>query len=254
VGAVGDRAALARRVLLKLSGELLGRDDGVGLSASGMARAAGQIAGARRAGSEVAVVCGAGNLFRGSGSAARGMPRTSADATGLAATLVNALALAGTLARMGLAARVLSAFEVPRLSELHTPQRSLACLARGEIAILAGGTGNPFFTTDTAAAVRALELECTVLIKGTKVDGVYDRDPLREPDARRFAQISYAEVLARRLAVMDLTAVTLCMENRLPLVVLDATREGSVEAFLRGADLGTVVLPSADAPGGTAKP
>ena len=244
MGASAERAATGRRILLKLSGELLATGSDAGVTGEGLAQAAAQIAGARRAGCEVAVVCGAGNIFRGSGPLGEKLPRCDADAVGMAATLVNALALEAALRETGLAARVFSAFDAPRLARLHNPRDCRACLGEGEVVILAGGTGNPYFTTDTAAALRALELECTLLIKGTKVDGVYDADPVREPQAQRFERLTYEEVLARRLGVMDLTAVTLCMENQLPIVVLDATQPGSVEAFLRQGRGATLIAPA----------
>ena len=245
MGAKAERDSLGRRVLLKLSGELLAGGRGTGLTSEGLALATAQISGARRAGAEVAVVCGAGNIFRGGGGVGQTLPRCSADAIGMVATLVNALSLEGALVAGGIAARVFSAFDVPRIARRHSPRDCRDHLARGEVLILAGGTGNPYFTTDTAAALRALELECTLLIKGTKVDGVYDADPLRNPQARRFDRLTYDDVLSRRLGVMDLTAITLCMENRLPIVVLDATRPGSVESFLRSGEGGTLIQPAA---------
>jgi uridylate kinase len=231
-----------RRVMLKLSGELLGGPRGVGLDDAGVALVAGQVAGAVAAGAEVAVVLGGGNIVRGA-QASHYLTRTEADGIGMLATVMNALAVRGALDKRGVRARVTSAFSVPQLADLYRPDLGRELLAAGNVLLLAGGTGNPYFSTDTAAALRALELDCTVLIKGTKVDGVYESDPRRDPHARRFARLEYAEVLARRLGVMDLTAITLCMENRLPVVVLNATIEGSVRLFLEGQEIGTRILP-----------
>jgi uridylate kinase len=233
---------LGRRVLLKLSGELIGGERGAGLTQAGLECLADQIEGARRAGAETAVVIGGGNLVRG--SALPFLPRSLSDGVGMLGTLMNALALQGTLVHRGTAATVLSATFCPRFAELYRPERAAALLAGGDIVLLAGGTGQTHLTTDTAAALRAVELGCSVLIKGTKVDGVYSADPVRNPRARRFERLTFAEVLRRRLRVMDLTAVTLCMENDLPIVVLNATESGSVERCLRGRAVGTLVLPA----------
>jgi uridylate kinase len=230
--------------MLKLSGEMLGRpEDGRGIDPVGLARLVDQIAGARAAGAQVAVVIGVGNLLRGGRAGALDLPRTTRDALGMLGTLVNALALRDALLGRGVPAAALSAVETPQLVERYRPDRGRDCLAEGRVVICAGGTGNAYLTTDTAAAVRALELECELLVKGTKVDGVYSADPVRHPRARRFAQLSFAEVLRRRLGVMDLTAIALCMENRLPVVVLNAMQPGSIGAFLRGEPGGTRILP-----------
>lgn len=251
MGGVSERTALARRVLLKLSGEILAGRAGA-IDSQGLALVCGQINGAREAGSEVAVVCGAGNIFRGNRGAGCVMPRTTADSIGMVATLANCLAIEGALAAREIPARVLCAFEAPRIADLATPRSANESLSRGEVVLFAGGTGNPYFTTDTAAALRALEIGCSLLIKGTKVDGVYSADPLIDPNAPRFARLTYAEVLQRRLGVMDLTAVTLCMENDLPIVVLNARQPGSVAGFLRGEELGTLIVPGEAAPQGAA--
>jgi uridylate kinase len=229
-------------VLLKLSGELIAGERGAGLTQAGLEGLADQIAGARRGSAETAVVIGGGNFVRG--SALPFLPRTLCDGVGMLGTLMNALALQGTLTQRGMAATVFSAFPAPRFAELYRPERAVALLAAGEIVLLAGGTGQTHLTTDTAAALRAVELQCTLLIKGTKVDGVYSADPLTDPRARRFERLTFAEVLRRRLRVMDLTAVTLCMENDLPIVVLNATQSGSVERCLRGRAVGTLILPT----------
>lgn len=229
----------SQRVLLKLSGEMIGGSSGAGFAAEGLSLLADQIAGARGAGAEIAVMIGGGNLVRG--TRAGFLPRAEADGIGMLGTLMNALALRAALESRETPAAVLSAFAVPRFADLYRPELGRALLAEGRVLLLAGGTGQTHLTTDTAAALRALELHCTLLIKATKVDGVYSADPAREPGARRFASLSYEEVLARRLAVMDLTAITLCMENGLPLVVLNATTPGSVARYLRSGRGGTRV-------------
>jgi len=234
-----DAAAEPQRVLLKLSGELLGGERGVGLDPGGLALIAGQIADAHATGAQVAVVLGGGNLLRGADARRSGWARTDADAIGMLGTLVNALAVGHTLVGRGIPARVLSAFDVPRLADLYRPHRGRAALAAGEVLLCAGGTGNPYFSTDTAAALRAMELDCTLLIKGTKVDGVYAEDPRENAASERFSHVSYRTVLERRLGVMDLTAVTLCLENGLPVVVLNATEAGSIGRLLAGETVGT---------------
>jgi len=236
----GEPAAIGRRVLLKLSGELLGGACGVGLDEAGVGAIADQIAGAREAGSETAVVLGGGNVLRGS-RASVALARTEADAIGMLATLVNALAVRGALERRGIPARVLSALAAPQVADLYRPDLGRGVLASKAVLMLAGGTGNSHFSTDTAAALRALELHCTLLVKGTKVDGVYDRDPALDPGAKRLETLTFSEVLARRLGVMDLTAITLCLENRLPVVVLNATTPGSVRRFLETGKGGTLI-------------
>jgi uridylate kinase len=227
--------------MLKLSGEMLGARAGFVLDAGGLERIAGVIAGARAAGAEVAVVIGGGNILRG-GRAGLALPRTTLDALGMLATLMNALALRDTLVAGGVPAHVLSAFEVPQAAERYRPERGRELLAAGEVVLCAGGTGNAYLTTDTAAALRALELECDLLIKGTKVDGVYSADPMRVKGARRYTRLTFAQVLRRRLGVMDLTAITLCMENRLPVVVLNAAEPGAIPGLLRGEPRGTRIV------------
>ena len=239
----GDGGGIGRRVMLKLSGELLGGARGVGLDAEGIAAIAAQIAGAREAGAETAVVLGGGNWLRGS-RAPLGLARTAADAIGMLGTIANAIGVCDALESRGVTARVLSALSVPPLTDLYRPDRGRELLANGVVLLLAGGTGNAYFSTDTAAALRALELECTLLVKGTKVDGVFDRDPAAHPGARRFERLTFEEVLARRLGVMDLTAATLCMENRLPVVVLNATAPDSVRRFLETGEAGTLIRAS----------
>lgn len=229
--------------MLKLSGEMLGSPAGAVLDAGGLERIASVIAGARATGAAVAVVTGGGNLLRG-GRAGDFLPRSTLDAVGMLGTLMNALALRDALGSRGVPARVLTAFEAPQAAERYRPDRGRELLAAGDVVLCAGGTGNSYLTTDTAAALRALELDCDLLIKGTKVDGVYSADPMRVKGARRYAQLTFAQVLQRRLGVMDLTAITLCMENRLPVVVLNAAEPGAIPALLRGEPRGTRIVPA----------
>jgi len=230
------------RILLKLSGEALGDpESGHGLDQDAVAGVARQVARVARQGVEVAVVCGGGNILRGATFSHSGMHRASADYMGMLATVINALALSGAIEHEGTATRVLTALEIRQVAEPFVRRRALAHLERGRVVLLAGGTGNPFFTTDTAAALRAVELGCEVLLKATKVDGVYSADPLKDPSAERYSELSYMDVLERGLKVMDGTAITLCMDNRLPVVVFDLFEEGNVERVVKGENLGTTI-------------
>ena len=229
-----------RRILLKLSGEALGHPDtGQGLDPQGIGSIARQVARVARKGVEVAVVCGGGNIVRGASLAASGIQRATADSMGMLGTVINALALASAIEEQGVETRVLSALEIPPVAETFVRRRAIAHLEKGRVVLLAGGTGNPFFTTDTAAALRATELSCEVLLKATKVDGVYSADPKKDPTAERFERLSYMDVLEREIKVMDGTAITLCMEQRLAVVVFDLFREGNIERVVRGEELGT---------------
>ena len=230
------------RVLLKLSGEALGDpDSGHGIDPDAVAKLARQITRVARNGVEVAVVCGGGNILRGGDFSAAGMHRASADYMGMLGTVINALALSSAAEAEGVETRVLTALEIHQVAEPFVRRRALAHLEKGRVVILAGGTGNPFFTTDTAAALRATELGCEVLLKATKVDGVYSADPVKDPSAERFGELTYMEVLERRLKVMDGTAITLCMENRLPVVVFNLFEEGNIERVVKGENLGTTI-------------
>jgi uridylate kinase len=233
-----------QRVLLKLSGELLAGTGGEPLDVQGLALAADQIEAALSAGAEVGVVVGGGNILRGGRGVAGQYERTTADAIGMVATLVNVLAIQAELDRRHVRSHVLNSFAVPRVAELHTARRARQLLGEGEVVLFGGGTGNPYFTTDTTAALRALESRCNILIKATKVDGVYSADPERDPAAVRYASLTYEEVLERKLGVMDLTAITLCMENRMRVVVLNARQTESVKRFLAGEPVGTVIHPA----------
>jgi uridylate kinase len=225
-----------RRVLLKLSGEGLG--DG-GYEAKAVRAVAAEIAALPRAGVEVAVVIGGGNLVRGRDLPADLVPRTSADAAGMLATIANALVLAEAVRAAGAPARVLTAVPMPDVAEPFTAERARERLAAGEVLLLGGGTGRPFFTTDTAAALRALEIGAGVLLKATTVDGVYDRDPKRSKGAKRFDRLSFDEVIERRLGVMDQTAFTLCRENGLPIVVFSLRPAGNLARAAAGEPVGT---------------
>ncbi len=229
-----------RRILLKISGESLG-DDGVGVAPQVVARVAAQIARVHGLGVEVAVVVGGGNLLRGAEFAKLGTNRAAADHMGMLATAINALALQDAIERAGVPTRAASAVEMKTLMEPYIRRRAITHLERGRVVILAGGTGNPYFTTDTAAALRATELGADAIFKATKVDGVYSADPRQDPKATRFQHISFQEALARDLKVMDRTAFTLCMENRMPIMVFDMFVEGNMERAVRGEPIGTWV-------------
>jgi len=229
-----------QRVLLKLSGEALGDgSSGHGIDPDGVQRIARQVARVAGLGVELAIVVGGGNILRGAQFSKLGATRASADYMGMLATVINALALQDALEQQGLETRVQTAIEIRQVAEPFVRRRALSHLAQGRVVILAGGTGNPFFTTDTAAALRATELSCEVLLKGTKVDGVYTADPKKDKLAKRYAELTYMEVLQQGLAVMDGTAITLCMENRLPVIVFNLFEEGNLERVVRGETLGT---------------
>lgn len=231
-----------KRILLKLSGEALGNPQtGHGIDPDAVNAVASQIVAVAASGVRTAVVVGGGNILRGAEFSRIGANRASADHMGMLGTLINGLALSDAIERVGGTSRVLSAFEVRSVAEPFVRRRALGHLNEGHIVILAGGTGNPFFTTDTAAALRATELGCEVLLKATKVDGVYDKDPALHKDAVRFEDLTYMDVLKRGLRVMDGTAITLCMENRLPVVVFDLFEKGNIERVVKGEALGTTI-------------
>jgi len=231
-----------KRVLLKLSGEAFADPKlGFGIHAETVTSLAKQLAQVQSSGVEVAVVVGGGNIFRGTQAADMGMERARADYMGMLATVINALALQDALGQVGAECRVLSAIWMQEVAEPFIRGRALRHLERGMIVIFAGGTGNPYFSTDTAASVRALEVGAEALLKGTKVDGVYDSDPTSNPDAKKFSQLGYIEVLNRGLKVMDATAISLCMDNKMPIVVFDLTVEGNIARAVSGEPVGTVV-------------
>jgi uridylate kinase len=229
------------RILLKLSGEALAGEDGFGIDPQRAHDIAERVRYVREMGVDVAIVIGAGNLWRGRVGQNRGMDPATADYMGMLATVMNALALMDALENLGVFTRVQSAIEMHMVAEPFIRRRAIRHLEKGRVVILGGGTGNPYFTTDTAAALRATELCCDVLIKATKVDGVYDSDPKDNPEAKRFDTISYMDAISQRLKVMDGTALTLCMENKMPILVLNLWDETALQRALRGEHVGTLV-------------
>ena len=230
-----------KRVLLKLSGEALAGDLGYGIDPKVVDDLAEQIGEVVHDGVQIAIVVGGGNIFRGVSGATEGMDRAQADYIGMLATVMNALALQDSFERHGVYSRVQSAINMQEVSEPYIRRRAVRHLEKGRVVILAAGTGNPYFTTDTTAALRACELDVDCLMKATKVDGVYDSDPAKNPDAKRFDKISYMEVLNRGLHVMDSTATSLCMDNKVPMIVFDLTVQGNIARALKGEDVGTTV-------------
>ena len=229
------------RVLLKLSGEALAGDLGYGIDPKVVDDLADQIAEIVHDGVQLAVVVGGGNIFRGVSGATEGMDRAQADYIGMLATVMNALALQDSFERHGVFSRVQSAINMQEVSEPYIRRRAIRHLEKGRVVILAAGTGNPYFTTDTTAALRACELDAECLLKATKVDGVYDSDPRENPEAQKFDRISYLDVLSRGLNVMDSTATSLCMDNHLPMIVFDLTVKGNISRALKGENVGTTV-------------
>lgn len=230
-----------KRILLKLSGEALGGAMGYGIDVDEAEAIASRIKEVRELGVDVAVVIGAGNLWRGKQGLERGMDRSTADYMGMLATVMNAMALMDALERMGVFTRVMSAIEMRAIAEPYIRRRAIRHLEKGRVVIFGAGTGNPFFSTDTAAALRASEIDAELVIKATKVDGVYDADPKKNPDAKRFDTLTYIEVLNRRLEVMDSTAITHCMENKMPIMVLNLWDSKALISALHGESVGTLV-------------
>jgi uridylate kinase len=229
------------RVLLKLSGEALGGESGFGIDVDQAESVATRIKEVREMDVQVAVVLGAGNLWRGKQGLERGMDRSTADYMGMMGTVMNSMVLMDALERVGVLTRVMSAIEMRAVAEPYIRRRAIRHLEKGRVVILGAGTGNPFFSTDTAAALRGSEIDADVVIKATKVDGIYDADPGRFPEAKRFAQLSYIDYLNRRLEVMDSTAVSLCMDNQLPILVLNFWDRDALFGALRGEKVGTLV-------------
>ncbi|MCX6887553.1 MAG: UMP kinase [Verrucomicrobiota bacterium] len=230
-----------KRVLLKLSGEALGGDVGVGICGQAVQRMANQILEVRELGVQVVVVVGGGNIFRGLTGTERGIERATGDYMGMLATVINALALQDALEKLGVATRVQSAISMAQVAEPFIRRRAVRHLEKGRVVIFGGGTGNPYFSTDTAAALRANEIGAEVILKATKVDGIYDSDPKKNPDAKRFAQITYIDALQRQLKVMDSTAFSLCMDNKMPIIVFDSFREHNLKRVVMGEKVGTLV-------------
>ena len=230
-----------RRVLLKLSGEALMGEAAYGISPAVIRRIAGEVKNLITEGAQVAMVIGGGNIFRGAGLAASGIDRVTADHMGMLATIMNSLAMQDALERLGLFARVMSAIKINQVCEDYIRRRAVRHLEKNRVVIFAAGTGNPFFTTDSAASLRAVEINADLLIKATKVDGVYSADPKLDPSAQRYTRLGYDEVIERKLGVMDTTAVVLCRDNRMPLRVLDMLQHGALMRAACGQDEGTLV-------------
>ncbi len=238
---MSDSPPVYRRVLLKLSGEALMGELDYGIEPRVIQRIAAEIVTAKQTGVEIAIVIGGGNIFRGAGLARAGMDRVTGDYMGMLATVMNALAIQDALESLDVYARVMSALQIHDVCEDYIRRRAVRHLEKGRVIILAAGTGNPFFTTDTAASLRAIEIGADVLLKATKVDGVYDDDPMTNRDAKRFDTVSYDQVLADKLTVMDATAIVMCRDNHLPLRVFDLTRGGALVRAMSGEAVGTLV-------------
>jgi uridylate kinase len=236
-----DSSPLYKRVLLKLSGEALMGDQQFGVDPAVATQIAQDVADIHGLGVETAIVIGGGNIFRGLAASARGMDRATADYMGMLATVINALALQDALEQLGLPTRVITAIEMRAVAEPFIRRRAIRHLEKRRVVIFAAGTGNPYFTTDTAAALRAMEIKAEVILKGTKVDGVYTADPMLDPAATKYPTISYLQVLERQLKVMDATAISLCMDNKLPIVVFDLREPGNVRRVVMGETIGTTV-------------
>lgn len=230
-----------KRILLKLSGEALQGEQGYGIDPKVISEIASQIAQIVDGGVELAIAVGGGNIFRGLAGAAEGMDRAQADYIGMLATIMNALALQEGLERAGVFTRVQSAISMQEVAEPYIRRKAIRHLEKGRVVIFAGGTGNPYFTTDTTAALRACEINAEAILKATQVDGIYDSDPRTNPDAAKFDEISYMEVLSRELHVMDSTATTLCMDNDIPIIVFNLHKPGNIDRVLKGEHVGTTV-------------
>ncbi|WP_320009074.1 UMP kinase [Maridesulfovibrio sp.] len=229
------------RVMIKLSGEALAGDQQFGIKPSAISQFAGEIAEVAKKGLQIALVIGGGNIFRGMSDSAKGMDRASADYMGMLATIMNALAVQDALEKMGCDTRVMSAIPMQAVAEPYIRRRAVRHLEKGRVVICAAGTGNPYFTTDTAAALRAMELKTEAIIKATKVDGVYDKDPMKHNDAVKFESITYLETLEKRLGVMDSTATSLAMDNNMPIIVFNLFEKGNIERVVKGEQIGTIV-------------
>ena len=236
-----QRSPRYKRVLLKLSGEALMGDKHSGINLPTLKDIASEIHSVHKPGIQIAIVIGGGNIFRGAKSSDYNIGRVTADYMGMLATIINALALKETLNTVGSAATVMSALEIDRVTEPYRRERALSHLDKGRIVIFAGGTGNPYFTTDTAAALRAMEIDAQAIFKATKVDGVYDMDPAKEPTAKRFSRISYEQVLRNKLGVIDLTAISMAMEQQIPIIVFNIGKRGNIEKIISGYKVGTLI-------------
>jgi uridylate kinase len=230
-----------QRILLKLSGEALQGDKGYGISPVIIESIAQELKEIHALGVHTAIVIGGGNIFRGVAASAQGMDRASADYMGMLATVINALALQDALEQAGIPTRVQTAIEMAQLAEMYIRRKAVRHLEKGRIVIFAAGTGNPYFTTDTAASLRAMEIHAEIILKATKVDGIYDKDPMKHKDAVKFERLSYLEVLQRDLKVMDSTAISLCRDNNLPIMVFNLGEKGNIHRAVMGETIGTVV-------------
>ena len=230
-----------KRILLKVSGEALAGEQGYGIDPEVLVRIAEEVKDVTALGTQVAIVIGGGNIFRGIAASVGGMERATADYMGMLATVINALALQDAIEKIGIPTRVLSAIEMRAVAEPYIRRRAMRHLEKSRVVIFAAGTGNPFFTTDTAAALRAVEIGAEVILKATKVDGVYSADPKKDKGAQRLRRLSYIEVLNRGLQIMDATAISLCMDNKLPIVIFDFTRRGNIKRIVLGEAVGSVV-------------
>ncbi|MDU2236138.1 UMP kinase [Fusobacterium pseudoperiodonticum] len=231
-----------KKILLKLSGEALMGDQEFGISSDVIASYAKQIKEIVDLGVEVSIVIGGGNIFRGISGAAQGVDRVTGDHMGMLATVINSLALQNSIEKLGVPTRVQTAIEMPKIAEPFIKRRAQRHLEKGRVVIFGAGTGNPYFTTDTAAALRAIEMETDVVIKATKVDGIYDKDPVKFADAKKYEKVTYNEVLAKDLKVMDATAISLCRENKLPIIVFNSLIEGNLKRVIMGENIGTTVV------------
>ena len=230
-----------KRILLKLSGEALMGDGKYGIAPRTLQQIAGEIKDIIELGVEVGIVIGGGNIFRGVSASTEGMDRASADYMGMLATVINALALQDSLEKLGVFTRVQSAIDMQQLAEPYIRRRAVRHLEKGRVVIFAAGTGNPYFTTDTAASLRAMEIHAEVILKATKVDGIYSADPMKDPTATRYKSLTYIDVLKKNLKVMDSTAISLCMDNELPIIVFDLGTHGNILKVVSGEDVGTLV-------------
>ena len=231
-----------KKILLILSGEALMGDQEFGISSDVITSYAKQIKEIADLGVEVSIVIGGGNIFRGISGAAQGVDRVTGDHMGMLATVINSLALQNSIEKLGVPTRVQTAIEMPKVAEPFIKRRAQRHLEKGRVVIFGAGTGNPYFTTDTAAALRAIEMETDVVIKATKVDGIYDKDPVKYPDAKKYETVTYNEVLAKDLKVMDATAISLCRENKLPIIVFNSLVEGNLKKVVMGEHIGTTVV------------
>ena len=233
-----------KRILLKLSGEALMGQYEFGIDSDVLAQTAAEVAKQQKSGTQVALVIGGGNIFRGAGLAQGGIDRVSADQMGMLATVMNALAMQDAIKKQGVNCRVMSALKIDQLGEEYSAHKAREFLSEGEVVIFAAGTGSPYFTTDTAASLRAIEIEADLLLKATKVDGIYDSDPMKNPEAKRYDQLGFDEAIAKELGVMDLTAMVLCRENKMPLCVFNMFETGALDKIVNGDKLsGTLVMP-----------